>query len=227
VFVVSGAPVFPSLLEAASATSGVLVLALAVSLYSIQRPRRGPTTAESSPCPIDVRQASEPEISGVAARFASERMRATARALLGAELGALDRDQWHVEPDVILGGVAIPFVVFGPKGVFVLTAADRWVMPDLAAIARAARDLETVLAVYPNSVHAAICLPFTDREVRVWFDASGNRSVVFGRGRLLELVGGIDDRGYAAGDIGALRRATDLISTASRDRGISMRIGRG
>lgn len=168
---------------------------------------RTESSATARRSPAEGRTASDYELVGIAKRFVSEHKRATARATLRAELALLDRDRWHVETDVILGGVTIPFVILGPGGVFILIAAVRWVMPDLATLGRAADELGTILSTYPGSVHAAIYLPLVDRETRVWYDAAGARAVVVGRGRLLELLDGVHDRGYSPEDIAALHRS--------------------
>ena len=93
---------------------------------------------------------------GVAARIAADAGRGRAREALRREVGDLDGRCWLVERDMQLGGTSIPFVLFGPYGVVVLSASEVWTMRDVSVVWWAADDLAGALPDYPNPIRSGI-----------------------------------------------------------------------
>jgi hypothetical protein len=159
------------------------------------------------------------------ARLADElhghRRRGRARARLRDELAALDSTHWHVESDVICGGVTTPFVTFGPTGVFAFTASHEWAFTDLAHLDRLSKDLSAMIAGYPDPVRTGLYLPL-DEPARAWFDRRGQGGWIVGRGRLAEFFAHFDDRGFSAGELTTLR--THLALAARRRSRTRMRM---
>jgi hypothetical protein len=88
--------------------------------------RRVPQRALQEP-----RRHDDAALGRLAEGLAIHRCRALARARLGEELAKLRPAAWHVERDIVCRGVTVPFVVFGPNGVFALTGAAAWRFCDL------------------------------------------------------------------------------------------------
>jgi len=133
------------------------------------------------------------------------RRRAAARTRLGEDLALLDRRSWHVERDVTVAGVTLPFVVFGPRGLFALTSSHGWAMSDLTVLDGAAGQLAAVLPAYLDPVRAAICLPYDPAVPRSWFNEQGAGGWILGGGHLLEFLEHFDDHGFSRSDIEVLR----------------------
>ena len=114
----------------------------------------------------------------------NNRLRAVARARLGEELAALDRGVWHVERDVIAGGVTMPCMIFGPTGVFGFSAGHAWNFPDLRFLAALGTNLGAMIPGYPDPVCTGVYLPFEEHAPRSWFDGQGDGGWIVGRGEL-------------------------------------------
>jgi hypothetical protein len=123
------------------------------------------------------------------------------------ELGQLDDRLWHVERDMIFNGHRIPFVAFGPTGIFVLVGSDgAWNFADIAILNDAARRLASTLSKYPVTLRAGIHLPFDADEPRQWIDAMGNNAWVLGHDQLVTWMNTFTGPGLGTGDIAELRR---------------------
>jgi hypothetical protein len=133
------------------------------------------------------------------------RRRGAARTRLGEDLGVLDRTLWHVERDIICRGVTMPFVIFGPSGLFAFSASHEWAFTDLAYLDRLSRDLGAMISGYPDPVRTGMYLPCHDVPARAWFDGRGRGGWIVGRGRLLEFFERFDDQDFSATDLTELR----------------------
>jgi len=142
---------------------------------------------------------------GVAARIAAAAGRARAREALRRELGELDARCWLVECDMQLGGTTIPFVLFGPYGVLVLSASEVWTMRDVSVVRWAADDLAASLADYPHPIRSGIYVPGHEGEPRWWCNDRGGTAWIFGDAWLPWLLAEFGDLGFSAADIAALR----------------------
>ena len=141
----------------------------------------------------------------VAARIAADAGRARAREALRRKVGDLDARRWLAERDMQLGGTTIPFVLFGPYGVLVLSASEVWTMRDLSVVRWAADDLAAALQVYPHPIRSGIYVPGHEGEPRWWCNDGGGTAWIFGDGWLPWLLGEFGDLGFSAADIAALR----------------------
>jgi hypothetical protein len=157
------------------------------------------------PAAGDPRRNDDVSLALLGARLVEDRRRAAARTRLGEELALLDRRCWHVERDVTVTGVTLPFVVFGPRGVFALTSSQGWAMSDLTVLDSAAGELAAVLPAYPDPVRAAIYLPYNPVAPRSWFNEQGAGGWILGRGHLLEFLEHFEDHGFSGSDIEVLR----------------------
>ena len=78
----------------------------------------------------------------------------------------------------------MPFVTFGPTGVFAFTASHEWAFTDLAHLDRVSKDLGALLVGYPDPVRTGLYLPLDEQPARAWFDSRGQGGWIVGRGRL-------------------------------------------
>jgi hypothetical protein len=141
----------------------------------------------------------------VAALLSVSLGRARARGLLRRELDVLDARSWLVEYDMRLGGVTIAFVLFGPTGVFALTASETWVMGDLSVLRAAADELAGALPGYPDPVRAVLYVPREGGGPRWWCNGHGDAAWIVGAGGIAAFLAEFDDQGLSADDIAALR----------------------
>ena len=165
---------------------------------SPERPLPRPVTG-------DARRNDDVSLAILGARLVENRRRAGARTRLGEDLAVLDRRSWHVERDVTVAGVTLPFVVFGPRGLFALTSSHGWAMSDLTILDGAARDLATLLPTYPDPVRAAIYLPYDPVAPRSWFNEHGVGGWILGGGHLPGFLEHFEDHGFSRSDIEVLR----------------------
>jgi hypothetical protein len=164
------------------------------------------------------RRMSDAAMRGVAARIAADAGRARAREALRHELGNLDGRCWLVECDMRLAGATIPFVLFGPYGVLVLSASEAWTMRDVSVVRWAADDLAASLADYPHPVRSGIYVPGHEGEPRWWCNDRGDTAWIFGDGWLPWLLAEFGDLGLSAADIAALRALAAAAAPPGRVR---------
>jgi hypothetical protein len=162
------------------------------------------------------RRIDEPVVAALADELRRHRHLAAARTRLGEDLAMLDSTRWHVERDVSVAGVSVPFVLFGPHGVFALAAGPGWAFTDLPILDRLSRDLAALIAGYPDPVRAGVYLPFEPSRTRAWFDRHGAGGWIIGHGDLNAFLHGFHDRGFSASDIAALRRRIAAAGTPRR-----------
>jgi len=117
---------------------------------------QAPVADATPPLSCVERRMPDATMRGVAARIAADAGRGRAREALRREVGDLDGRCWLVERDMQLGGTSIPFVLFGPYGVVVLSASEVWTMRDVSVVWWAADDLAGALPDYPNPIRSGI-----------------------------------------------------------------------
>ena len=104
------------------------------------------------------------------------------REALRHEVGNLDARCWLVERDMQLAGTTIPFVLFGPYGVLVLSASEVWTMRDLSVVRWAADDLGAALPDYPHPIRSGIYVPGHEGEPRWWCNDRGGTAWILATG---------------------------------------------
>lgn len=164
--------------------------------------------------PAQPRRNDEVTLAPAGAWLHGNRERNHACARLGEILARLDRGAWLIERDVRLSnGLTIPYVVFGPTGVFLIAGAPRWFIYELPTLHDCAVAIATELPGYPDPVHGILCLPLDPGEPRAWFDARGRGGWVVGGPHLIALLEHFTDKGLSREDIAELRaRATPDLS---------------
>jgi hypothetical protein len=129
-------------------------------------------------------------------------------------LCALDRCRWHFVRGFSICSTPIPFVLFGPTGVFLLQASGGyWSARDVVDMHRAANTLRDALTGYPDPVHSVVVvLDENDLAPRQYFapeQGSSSEMVgqcwVLGDALLLEWLHSFRDRGLSQEDITFLR----------------------
>jgi hypothetical protein len=141
---------------------------------------------------------------------------------LAARLAELDRQQWHFERDLPVTDyfLPIPFVLFGPTGVFLLEGtAGFWTNEDIASMTSSAKTIESALPGYPSTVRPAIVLLGHEQEPRQHFTAAGEGPCwELGAGCLGAWLHRFSDCGLTPGDIAALREMADCSALRERHR---------
>ena len=104
-----------------------------------------------------------------------------------------------VERYVLVGTQRVPFVLFGPSGVFTLCATDgAWTMYDLEVLSRLGDKLRDRLPGYRGRVEAVVCLAFDHAEPRAWYGGAAGGCGVVGRWLTLRFVTNTTARPRAA-----------------------------
>ncbi len=126
---------------------------------------------------------------------------------LEARLRALDECVWHFVRDFHICSVPIPFMLFGPVGVFLLQGSrGYWSVRDIADMCRAADTLRAALKGYPDPVHAAIVMLDEELAPRQHFARGGEGPCwMLGEEMLHGWLHSFRDRGLSLQDIAFLR----------------------
>lgn len=126
-------------------------------------------------------------------------------------LHALDERAWHFERNLLMCSVPIPFVLFGPTGVFLLQGSRGfWSDGDIVVMSRAACTLRYNLPDYPDLVHPAIVILDDELERREHFGGGGDGPCwILGDAWLVAWLRSFGDRGLSEGDIAFLRDESD------------------
>jgi len=125
---------------------------------------------------------------------------------LQARLRTLDESSWHYVRDFSIGSVPIPFMLFGPSGVFLLQGSrGYWSVRDIDDMCRAADTLRGALEGYPDPVHPAIVMLDEDIEPRQHFAGGGEGPCwLLGEQMLHPWLCSFRDRGLSRADIAYL-----------------------
>lgn len=141
---------------------------------------------------------------------------------LAVRLAELDGERWHFERDLPVVGyhLPIPFVLFGPTGVFLLEgSAGFWTNEDIASMSSSARTIEWALPGYPCPVRPAIVLIGHEQEPREHFTAAGEGPCwELGEGWLGAWLHRFSHRGLTPSDVAALRGMADCAGLRERRR---------
>ena len=132
---------------------------------------------------------------------------------LERRLACLDRSDWlHVRAlPVDSLELPIPFVLFGPTGVFILQASrGHWIDQDIALMSRAANALGAAIREYPDPMRPCIVILDGKAQERQHFTGTGEGPCwIVSDGRLLLWLLRFRDYGFAAGDIARMRGLAD------------------
>jgi len=132
---------------------------------------------------------------------------------LETRLRELDSFAWHFERDVpdLTCSFPIPFVLFGPTGVFVLEGSrGYWTNDDVATMSSSACAIESDLPGRLSAVRPAIVLIGDQQEPRQHFTGAGEGPCwELGEACLLPWLHSFRDRGLTQADIARLREMAD------------------
>jgi hypothetical protein len=127
---------------------------------------------------------------------------------LEQRLGCLDRSEWLRVRSLPLEKVevAVPFVLFGPTGVFILQASrGYWLDTDIDLMARAASALGRAIRDYPDPVRPCVVILDGTSQERQHFTGTGKGPCwIVSDGRLLPWLLRFRDYGFSQGDIARL-----------------------
>jgi hypothetical protein len=126
-------------------------------------------------------------------------------------LGALDANAWYVERDFMIGEVCVPFILFGPNGLFLVMASrGYWSSEHILHMRAAADRLVGMMADYPDKAHPVIVLLDDEREPRQEYASHGQGPCwVLGDGWLADWLESHNDLGFSEADIALLRHEAD------------------
>ena len=139
---------------------------------------------------------------------------------LERKLGGLDRFAWHIERDLLICSVPIPFVLLGAPGLFLLQGSrGQWTSEDIDLMSRAARKLASVLSDYPDPAHPAIVVLEDDQPPRQHLTAAGEGPCwILGDDLLPRWLHQFRDHGLSEADIAVLRDHSDPARICERQR---------
>jgi hypothetical protein len=139
---------------------------------------------------------------------------------LDRTLRGLDGFAWHIERDLLICSVPIPFVLLGPSGLFLLQGSrGQWTAEDVDLMSRAARRLRGALSAYPDSAHPAIVILDKDQMPREHFTGAGEGPCwIFGEGWLSRWLHRFGDHGFSEADIATFRDQSDPTRILERER---------
>lgn len=126
---------------------------------------------------------------------------------LAVALQALEPGDWHIERDFPIGGVPIPFMLFGTTGIFLLQGSrGYWTDGDITDMCQAANMLGRALIGYPDPVQSGIVILDETIEHRQHYSGDGAGPCWIVAGELLvHWLYAFDNRGLSAGDTAFVR----------------------
>jgi len=126
---------------------------------------------------------------------------------LERRLHALNSCVWGFERGFSIASVRVPFMLFGPVGVFLLQASGGfWSGRDIVDMRRAAETLRLTLTGYPDPVHCGIVMLSEEVPPRQYFAGGGEGPCwMLGEDALVDWLHSFDDHGLSEGDIAFLR----------------------
>jgi hypothetical protein len=155
---------------------------------------------------------------------------------LEQQLSHLDATAWYIERDFTIDSVPIPFTVFGPSGLFLLTGTrGHWTAEHICLMRGAADTLTAIVAGYPDCCRPAIVVLDDSREPRQEYTGRRSRPIsdgairscqdgcgpcwVLGAYWLIAWLDSFKDHGFSAADIARLRKYADpgRVSEPKRD----------
>ena len=143
---------------------------------------------------------------------------------LEQRLGRLDRSDWLRVNGLTLDSVAlpIPFVLFGPTGVFILQASrGHWIDEDIVLMSDASKALGAAIREYPDPVRPCIVILDGSTQERQHFTGAGEGPCwVVSEGRLLLWLLRFRDHGFSEGDIARLRFLADPARIRETERAL-------
>jgi hypothetical protein len=135
---------------------------------------------------------------------------------LEQRLGCLDRSEWLSIRGLALDSVEVPvpWVLFGPAGVFILQASrGYWIDQDIDLMSRAADALGAVIREYPDPVRPCIVILDGSARERQHFAGIAHHGAgpcwIVSDGRLLPWLLRFRDHGFSQGDIARLHALVD------------------
>lgn len=187
------------------------------------RARRDVSVSDGNPIEAgQTRHLAEATLRGLGQHFCWQRRTRKVNDDLATRLAELDTDKWHFERDLPVDGcsLAIPFVLFGPTGVFLLEgSAGFWTNDDIAMMTASARAIEWALPGYPCPVRPAIVLIGHEQEPSRHFTGDGDGPCwELGEGWLGAWLHRFRDHGLTPRDITTLRRMADSTGLQERRR---------
>jgi hypothetical protein len=164
--------------------------------------------------------------------FAWHRRMETVNDALASKLSALDTSAWYIEHRFTIDSVSVPFLLFGPSGLFLLMATRGHWTAEYICLLRRAADTLTERTGYRDPGHPAIVVLDDSREPRQEY--AGQRSPatsprshqegcgpcwVLGDYWLLAWLDSFEDLGFSTADIDRLRAYADPghVSEPKRD----------
>lgn len=129
---------------------------------------------------------------------------------LAVALQALESRHWHIERDFPIAGLQIPFILFGPTGVFLLRASHGyWTSRDIVEMSKAADTLGRALIGYPDPVRCGIVMLEETIDHRQQFAGRDGRGAgpcwIVAGALLIHWLYAFCDRGLAEGDTAFVR----------------------
>ena len=139
---------------------------------------------------------------------------------LERHLRQLDGLAWHFDRSLPLCGKCIPFVLFGPSGVFLLAGSrGQWTSDDLASMSTAADAIGSVMPGYASPIRTVLVIIGDHQAPRQHFTGIGDGPCwVLGEGWLLPWLYRFRDHGLAEPDIARLRGMADASVLRERRR---------
>jgi hypothetical protein len=132
---------------------------------------------------------------------------------LEQRLGCLDRSEWLRVRGLAIDRVEvpIPFVLFGPAGVFIMQASrGYWIDEDIDLMCRAANALGGAIRGYPDPVRPCIVILDGSTQERQHFTGTGDGPCwIVSDGRLLPWLLRFRDHGFSEGDVARLHALAD------------------
>jgi hypothetical protein len=130
---------------------------------------------------------------------------------LAKQLAYLDPAEWLIVRGLPVRSIPIPFMLFGPTGLFLLQASrGYWIDEDVAVMSRAAAGADIVLRDYPGRTRPCIVILGGGGQERHYFTGLGEGPCwIVSEDRLLPSLLRFADHGFSAGDIRRLRESSN------------------
>ena len=167
--------------------------------------------AQELPVDVVLANAQEFGVTALGARLQRHRERHAAVIACEPVLRAFRMVDWLVQESVLLGGIMVPFVMLGTRGIVAVFPCHAWSMEDIGGLDQTRAELAEMLPGV--SCQVVILTPGYSYKTPRWFyDAAGRGALVIGLDKFPEWLGSRPEGALSAERLCWLQQAASIRS---------------